>query len=503
MLWSVDRGARMLLASLLYLAVLPAWLQAQAPVLQPPARWSISLESGLQLPATLYDERVVMRLHADSFDINTRYQEKLRGGPVSRIAVRYRSQGGLGLFSGFQFGSYQTEANFAGGVDPPETHLRRVRIWTIDTGVTVRLSRWAEGRGLLEYSVAPSFSHHSIDLTRGHRNTFARLPSSAEDQAYAWTQRSWTSWGVNLGATLRTPVGQNAALRFGVQHHAIPVATAEMENQDRLDVRRMTGRSPSFLYPAYTAHYISIRAGLEYVFSRERVRPRLPVIALPPPEPAPEPSAASRAAVQLVFQGDTTGALDVLRSRIEAVGDDASAWRELALLLASAAEENPVLYDEAWSHLQRAVNLNPADTEILSAYGRLRSLMQRRGYASPGAPALAMSAVSASADPAGGLSLAWVVQNLILLGNAGAQYRLQVQVIDPSGDLVGLRASQASDTDVTTAWVTERSTPESAVSERLELRLARTAPGAYSARVRITDLSSGQALERIASFEIR
>src|SRR5690606_35632548 len=143
-----------------------------------------------------------------------------------------------------------------------------------------------------------------------------------------------------------------------------------------------------------------------YVLSR--VPPRAEAIAaLPPPARPAEVSAETRAAREMLARGDTAAAADALRARVRNAPDDASAWRDLALLLAADAEANPAIRAQAWQVLQRAVTLNPDDEQVLVAYGRIRALLQRtRTTTEAPAPPFTMSEVAAEADAAGGLSVA-------------------------------------------------------------------------------------------------
>ncbi|MBI4544410.1 MAG: hypothetical protein HY703_04370 [Gemmatimonadetes bacterium] len=467
-------------------------------------RWSVALELGAQLPATIYDERITARLDADSVVLSTRYTERAELAPAGRLSFRYRPESLFGSFVTYQQMSAQTRAHFAGGQEAPQVIERAVSMWSLEAGLVVQLGRWARGNGVVEYVVAPALVHQRIDLSGGHRDAFARAAGAPDTQRLDWTEREWFAWGVALGVGARVPVGRRLLLRFAIHDQVVPVATSQLEAQERADVRRLTGRAPVFLYRAFTAHYPSLRAGVEYVFDWVRPRPP-PTAALPQSPPRTSPSGEALAAARLALEGDTAAALAALRSRVAAAPDDASAWRELALLLAVQAEGSPAGRDEAWQALQRALRGNPGDEEVLAAYGRVRELLRRAGVAAElGAP-LALSGVSARGDAAGGLSLAWAVHNLRPEAGDSGHYRVQVEVADPNGIPVPLRLAQAGAGEAASLMLElERTAPaRQPTVQRLELRLARARLGPHTVRLRVIDLNTGQAAERATGFEIR
>src|SRR5690606_23510793 len=150
-----------------------------------------------------------------------------------------------------------------------------------------------------------------------------------------------------------------------------------------------------------------------------------PMVALPPPARAAEPSAETRAAQAIAARGDTVGAIDMLRERVQTAPDDASAWRALALMLAARAENDPAARAEAWEALQRAVVLNPDDEAVLAAYGRVRALLQRARAAAPqpAQPIFSVSPISVEADAAGGLSIALSASGMPAGDDGRVRYR--------------------------------------------------------------------------------
>lgn len=473
---------------------------AQQP--QPP-KFTVSLEAGAQLPSSLYDKHFDAVVPTDStpLSVRTLYQERIDVLPLGRLVLRYRPESDFGGYLGVQYGRAGTTAEFHGGLHVPETVERSVGIFAVDFGVSVVIGRWSGGRGFVEYTFGPTYMRHTLDLSGGHRKALAVEVFDVPDDRVRWSSRKWSSWGFGVGATVRFPVGDALALRTGFQTHIVSVAATKLAFQEREDLRRLSGRHSVISYENFTAHYPAVRVGLEYVLNRQRPRPA-PMVAVPRgPRATDEPSATTRDALALLAQGDTAVAIDRLRERVEVDPQDGSALRELALLLAARAELGPAQREEAWQALQRAIRVNPGDDALLSAYGRVRGLIQRAGQVQRQRPPLALSAINAQADAAGVLSLAWVIQNLSDSGGA-ARYRVTVEVTDSQGAIVPLRAADSGEPprDV---FELERTADSQPVDLRLELRLARAQPGPHSVRVQVTDLGSGQTVNGVAGFEIR
>lgn len=487
-----------LLAADLMAGAAAAWSQEpRAP------RWTIAAEAGAQLGATIYDEYVKLRL--DTISRETNYREKVEPAFVGRLVLRYRPQASFGLYIAYQYSRAATEANYTGGNDGPQTFVRRLVVHAVEGGVSVLLGRWADGQGLFQYTFGPALVRHSLDLSAGHRDAYARLPGIPDTARFRWSDRSWASWGLALGASLRLPVGRRLALRLSAHDQVVPVATSELETQERNDVFRMTGRSPVFLFPAYTAHYASARLGVEYVLDWQKPRAAPPQVALPRPDAATPATPQALEAARAAAVGDTVGALDQLRKRVQDTPEDASAWRQLALLLARRAEADAQFGAEAWDALQRALRTNPGDEDVLSAYGRVRAIIQRGGRAIPAPRPLTLSPAAARADAAGVLSLSFAIHNLAAIEEDRARYRVQIDVSGPDGapvqfDFVDERvADDAGDFTRTVPM-----TPSGAAAlERLELRLTRARSGPHSVRIRVTDLTTAQATETTTGFEIR
>ena len=494
--------ASALSALLLHAALRPPPASAQEDERRQ-ARWTIGLEAGAQLPATIYNERVNARLEADSFFVSTSYSERMDMAPLVRATVRFRPENAFGFYASYQWSTASSTARYSGGREPVELIPRDVSFSTIEAGVEVRLGGLGSRGGGIGYSLAPAMVRHSLDLSTGHRDSFAQVRDNETGDDFNWQDREWGSWAFALGASARLPVSERFAIRIAAHDHVISVGTAELEAQDREDVARMTGRAPLFLYSSYTAHYTAFRAGVEYVLGWEPPAPEMPRIALPArrSEPRRTPAAVVESRT-LLAEGDTAEALSRLRQRVEAMSDDAASWRELALVLAAVADSRPELREEAWNVLQRALNLNPGEASLLTAYGRMQALMRRAGEQAARVEPLALSAVSARADAAGGLSVGFAIQNLA--GGASGRYRLEVEVVDSEGEGVPVRLAGQAAEDASERLVLQREgVLEGGASERLELRMARVRPGPHNVRIRVTDLESGQSVEQAGAFEIR
>jgi tetratricopeptide (TPR) repeat protein len=483
------------------LAALPLPDGAAAQSALPP-RWTAGLQVGVQLPTWLYDERVTAFVN-DTTSLTTAYSERIRTAPLVNAVLRYKPQSEFGAFFSMQFASAGTRATYSGGGAGPQTIDRHVRIWTFGAGLSIRLGEWADGGGSLEYLLGPVLVRHTLDLSNGHRDLFAHEFGAPRDVQLRWADRSWTGWGFMMGATTRFPLAGDLGLRLALHSIVLPVAVQQMAAQEEEDVFQLARRLAVFSYRPYTTYYPSVRVGLEYVLGRmpPRVDSRA---ALPPPRGPDLASAETRAARAMLARGDTAGAVAALRERVRAAPDDASAWRDLSLLLAADAERSPAARAEAWTAVQRAVALNPDDGAVLAAYGRIASLLQRTGMpGGPTAPRLAVSEIAVQADTTGAVSLSWSITGLARGEDGRVRYRVQVEVIDDAGEVVPLRLADGPEDAATPRLALERDGGALSVSERLELRLSRVRAGAHTLRVSVTSLASGRVATRVAGFEIR
>ncbi|HEX7089838.1 MAG TPA: hypothetical protein VF192_06860 [Longimicrobiales bacterium] len=483
------------------LATLPLPDRAAAQSVPPP-RWTAGLQAGVQLPAWLYDEWVTAFVN-DTTSLTTAYSERIRTAPLVNAVLRYRPQSEFGAFLSIQLASAGTRATYSGGGAGPEAIDRHVRIWTFGAGLSVRIGEWADGEGSLEYLLGPVLVRHTLDLSNGHRDVFAHEFGAPRDAQLGWASRSWTGWGLMMGASTRFPLARDLGLRLALHSIVLPVAVQQMAALEEEDVFQLTRRLAVFSYRPYTTYYPSVRVGLEYVLGR--MPPRIERRAALPPPPGPAlASAETRAARAMLARGDTAGAVATLRERVRAAPDDASAWRDLSLLLAADAERSPAVRPEAWAALERAVALNPDDGAVLAAYGRIASLLQRSGTAGgPTAPRLSVSEVAVRADTAGVIFLSWNIAGLARGQDGRVRYRVQVEVIDGAGEVVPLRLAAGPEDAATPRLALERAGGAPSVSARLELRLSRVRAGVHTLRLSVTSLASGQVATRVAGFEVR
>ncbi len=488
------------------LLAIPAEAVSQASVtLGPkPAQWTVEASIGARMPGTFYNEQVERRSRADSVPFQTRWKESMDLGLDTRLAFRLNPEAGVGFYIAGLAGWSNSTATYSGANVPPESISRSVRYTGLDLGLDLKLTEWAEGRGLLDYNVGAILIHQVIDLTPGHRDAFAFFGSGPPPRIDDWDSRSSTSWGLSLGTSFRIPISDVLALRTTFRALVIPVNVHDIEEQERADIRAFTGESALFHLRPYTTHQMTLSAGLEYTLSfgeaRRTVRRVIPGVE---GELQIDPVVAN--ALRIAAAGDTATAIAALEHRVRIAPEDAYAWRELALLKAIRAEFDRSIRDEVLASLERALNMNPGDTELLRAYGRLRGLVQREGRTPEAAAitALEISAVSAQVDASGGLRLAWAVRGLLPTVDGGHRYSVSIEVYDEQGNAVplgssmdGLEPGPGSSLELVGAAA------DLPVSMAADLFLVQPQPGIYTARVRVTDLESGGTIEAVRGFEV-
>lgn len=469
-----------------------------------PPKWSVELDLGAQLPGTLYNESVARRSRGDSIPFSTRWKEDTSLGIQGRLALRVNPEAGVGLYAAGLIGHTGTRANFSGALSPPQTITRSADFLGFEAGVTMKLTDWDQGRGLVEYNIGAVALKQTIDLGPGHRDAFAYFGRGEPPHVAEWSPRSFTSWGLSLGTSFRIPIGEKLSLRTSFRDLIVPVDGARLGEQERMDVKELTGESAFFSVSGYTAHHMALSAGLEYTFAWGRPK-RSVTRRIPARREEPEVSGAVVDATRLASEGDTAGAVAALEHRVGLVPEDGAAWRELALLRAARAEYDPSTRDVALATLERALNLNPGDMDLLRSYGRVRGLAQREGR-SPEAPAvrpLNLSELAVEAGPDGGVRLAWATLGLAS-GNGGQyRYRAEVQVITATGTPARIRPGAGSlRPGPEGALVLEGSVSSLPASLAVDLFLLSPDPGIYTARVRVTDLETGQSDETAAGFEV-
>ena len=166
---------------------------------------------GSRLVGTLYDEFVTRKTLAD-LPSQTRWKETASLGPEARLVLRHNPVGGAGLYLTLLAGHSATTARYSGALSPPEDISRSTNYYGVGFGLGMKLSEWDRGRGLLSYNLGTVALTQTIDLSPGHRDAFAQMDARHPGEI-EWTSRTSTSWGLDLGASLRVPIGENSALR--------------------------------------------------------------------------------------------------------------------------------------------------------------------------------------------------------------------------------------------------------------------------------------------------
>lgn len=474
-----------------------------------PSLWTIQLDAGARLPGTIYNE-FLERSHASDpagVSVQTRWTEENRLGFEGRATVRYRPEAGAGLYMAGVWGRSETEATFSGGLAKPEMIARSASYKGLDFGVTLKLKDWNNGRGLLEYSVGVVILEQSIDLSRGHRAALVYFPEidpELPQPPLDWSSRDFTNWGLSMGTSFRVPIAEGLHFRATFRDVVIPVNTAELATDEERDIFAISGERAEVTFNGFTAHEMSLSLGLEYTFGWGRAR-RQVSRRLPGARETTEVSEEVASAIRLAAEGDTAAAISALEHRVSVEPQDPHAWRELGLLKAARAEFDATVRDEVLATLERALNLNPGDTELLRAYGRIRGLVQREGRRPEGAGAepLALSDVTVEASPGGALRLAWAARNLRETEDGEYRYRIEVEAFREDGSRLELRSGldrfiRRDDGSL----MLEDTAEELPVTFRASAFLVEPEPGIHTVRVWLTDLETGQRIQSSRSFEI-
>ena len=239
--------------------------QDEAAIIRQVPRWSVEGSLGSRLVGTLYDDFVTRKTLAD-LPSQTRWKETASLGPEARVVLRHNPVGGAGLYLTLLAGHSGTMARYSGALSPPEEISRSTNYYGVGFGLGMKLSEWDRGRGLLAYNLGTVALTQTIDLSPGHRDAFAQMDARHPGEI-EWTSRTSTSWGLDLGASLRVPIGENSALRFSFRDLVIPVNTAQLAAQERDDVKSISSERVAFSLAPFTAHQMSLSAGFEYVIS--------------------------------------------------------------------------------------------------------------------------------------------------------------------------------------------------------------------------------------------
>lgn len=493
-----------LLVLLTSAATTPAALssQQQAPIIHEVPRWSVEGSLGSRLVGTLYDEFVTRKTLAD-LPSQTRWKETASLGPEARLVLRHNPVGGAGLYLTLLAGHSATTARYSGALSPPEDISRSTNYYGVGFGLGMKLSEWDRGRGLLAYNLGTVVLTQTIDLSPGHRDAFAQLDAQHPGEI-PWTSRRSTSWGLDMGASLRVPIGRNSALRLSFRDLVIPVNTAQLAAQERNDVRSISSERVTFSLAPFTAHQLSLSAGFEYVISRGPPR-RDVVRVLPERIDVAVADPAVEAALAVAAAGDTARAVAALQQRIALVPQDGLAWRALALLRAPRAEFDPTLRDQTLAYLERALNMNPGHTELLRAYGRIRAMVRREGRVPEAVEVrgLELSRLVVQSGGDGSLRLSGAARGLGPDPQGTYRYAMAVEVFDAGGRTMRVRPGlDEARVDPEGRLVLEGDGDRLPLPLALDLFLVQPAPGIYSLRLRLTDMESGATVETSEGFEV-
>ena len=480
----------------------PALVGQETEVIRQVPRWSVEGSLGSRLVGTLYDEFVTRKTLAD-LPSQTRWKETASLGPEARVVLRHNPVGGAGLYLTLLAGHSGTVARYSGALSPPEDISRSTNYYGVGFGLGMKLSEWDRGRGLLAYNLGTVALTQTIDLSPGHRDAFAQMDVQHPGEIQ-WTSRTSTSWGLDLGASLRVPIGENSALRFSFRDLVIPVNTAQLAAQERDDVRSVSSERVAFSLAPFTAHQMSLSAGFEYVFSW--ASPRRDVVrVLPERVDVAVADPAVEAALEIAAAGDTARAVASLEQRVALVPQDGLAWRALSLLQAPRAEFDPTVRDQTLAHLERALNMNPGDTELLRAYGRIRGMVQREGRVPEAVEVrrLELSRLAVQGGSDGSLRLSGAARGLGADPQGTYRYTIAVEVFDAGGRMLRVRPGlDEARVDPEGRLVLKGDGDRLPVPLALDLFLVQPEPGIYSLRLRLTDLESGATVETSEGFEV-
>lgn len=474
-----------------------------------PAKWSAEVDFGIRLPGVLYDNFVDRRIESPDSTVRealrTRYTEESRTGYDVRATLNLYPESSASGYVAFLVGGAETEARFSGGGASRSIVQRSMSYRGVEVGINMRLKEWAGGRGVFGYNIGATYIRHSIDLDQGHRPAYARLGDAGAAGMPEWSERSYGAWGLAMGTTFRIPVTDRFAVRTNFRDLVVPVNTSALAVQEEQDVEAFTGETPTFTYGGYTAHHLSLDLGIEYTFAWGRARPQVDR-RIPSRREEEATPAAVKNAVRTATRGDTARAIEILRHQVGVLPENGPAWRELAVLLAAEAEDDPSRRDEAMRAVRRALNLNPGDAEVLRAFGRIRGLLDREGPAPATEEArspLGLSDVTVEVAEGGDVRMAWAVRGLTPDEGGDHRFRYEIDVLTAEGGSVRIRP-YGGDLGLTSGGtlMATSSADEMPATVRANLFLLEPEPGIYTARVRVTDLETGASTVRTGSFEI-
>lgn len=493
---------RLLPVAILAVTIVPADADGQRVGIP---RWSVVFETGTQFPAYIYDDFIeasIYQGHDDQGDpiyesFRTRYQEYMGNTNVYRLTMRHRPAGALSVYVAAQLVDGLSRSTYVGGDAGPDTIPRSLRITSVEAGAAFQLTSFANGMGVLEYTLAPALFHHKLDLSAGHRDRFARW-GGVQQTEFDWTERTWVAWGFSTGASLRVPITSSLALRGSANFQVVPVPTAQLERQEQDEVWRLVSRKPIFNFGSHSAQYPTVRFGVDYVVNWQQPPAPFDAPSVPVAERRGMVSPETARAQEMALAGDTAQALEVLRGHLEEDEEDPSAWRLLALILAERAEEDPEVREEALSALQRALRLMPGEEDLLRRFGRVRSLALAGPETRPEQPTAPLAIANPQIRAAEGMvGLPFTIENL----SPRARYRIQVEIVDSDGVPVPLRRADMPDSEPADRLRILREPPdEIPVRERVELEMLRYDAGTYSIMLDVTDLATRESVSLAARF---
>jgi hypothetical protein len=456
----------------------------------------------MRIPTTLYNEFIVRRAMTDEV-VKTRWEETTEPGWEAGAGVRYNPEGGVGFYVGGFLGAANTLATFSGGIDAPEQISRSVSYTGLDFSVVMRLRSWSQGRGVLDYHIGGVVQRTVIDLEPGHRDALAYFDGTRPTDL-EWDSRASTSWGLNLGASIRAPLSDRWTFRVTFRDVILPTNTTSLAAQEQRDIEAFSGHDVKVSLNRYTSHNLALSASLEYTIGWGR--PNRGVIRrVPESTETMEVDPAVTNAMRLAADGDTASAIAALEHRVSVEPRDAYAWRELALLRAPRGEYDPTARTEALATLERALNMNPGDTELLRAYGRLRGLTERAGRTPEAAAvsAIELSDLALSPGGDGTVRIAWAARGLTAGSDGEYRYEVAVEVFDSDGTSVAVRPGLAPlHEGEGNELLMLGAAQQLPLSLSVDLSLAEPGAGLYTVRVRLTDLETGARGERTGGIEL-
>lgn len=219
-------------------------------------RWSFALGYGWQFPGALYDQ---------TFDVG--YSDRNNPGRpvvrnrttyIERLDAPWSLQPAVRLDWGEQyffdlrgrFGGSASTADYSGGGIGPERFERRTS-WA---GVEL-IGGWKlGGTGPIGFEVfgGPGWQRWTLDTRGTGRAGVVPAENGAPAPAVSWSDRSWGSVGVVLGAGVRARLPAGFSLGLALEQRAGPIDSEALASLDRTDIIESTGRIPVVYYRPYT-----------------------------------------------------------------------------------------------------------------------------------------------------------------------------------------------------------------------------------------------------------